>query len=101
SFHLLPSPPPRSSLFPYTALFRSKLERIPTALFLKGKNGGVEGAVLLAVFHEARLKRAPFRRVVNVEAGSVFGIHELSRPRFHTQPRVRAEGELRHANGAL
>src|SRR5437762_10928785 len=42
-FFLLIPPPPRSTLFPYTTLFRSRLDLFPAELLAEQRSGGFVG----------------------------------------------------------
>src|SRR5439155_27348365 len=48
-FFLMTRPPPRSTLFPYTTLFRSYLQRLPVDIVKIDRSCGARGVPLLAV----------------------------------------------------
>src|SRR5207249_10815922 len=65
SFFSLPRPPPRSTLFPYTTLFRSSYAtKLLQGLVESGLEGGAFSAVHLAAYHVgARFARSRGRGV--------------------------------------
>src|SRR5258708_10686064 len=68
--------PPRSTLFPYTTLFRSKYARLSDALIFAIRDCGFAARSALEVEDSGK---ARVEKILDIIEQSKFGIHDISR----------------------